>query len=140
MGDRGQVGEITGDEREGGLGAEKGCELFLEKLVSRALTPDQSGGKGANAERLERRGAVGFHTGMRRQAEIVVICEADEWLAAAFCILSKAIYRGEKRISEVEDGFPRQSKPLRSVVAEAVVSGHAERVPVAVRSGRRTVE
>jgi hypothetical protein len=49
---------------------------------------------------------------MVRQTEIIVVREADEMIAATFCFLTKAVDRREKRIAEIEDGFPGQSKAL----------------------------
>src|SRR5947209_17021726 len=77
---------------------------------------------------------------MCRKAQIIVVGEADEIIATAFGFLPETIDRGEERVAEVEDGFPRQSKAFGRVVAETVVSGHAERVPVEDRSGKGSIE
>jgi hypothetical protein len=80
--------------------------------MGRAFAADQTRGEGADAELIESIGGVGLHSRVRSKAEIIVIGETDEMVAAALGFCAKAIYRGEERISEVEDRFPRQSKAL----------------------------
>jgi hypothetical protein len=44
---------------------------------------------------------------MAGQAQIIIIGEADEIIAAPFRLLPETVERGEERVCKVEDGFPR---------------------------------
>ena len=116
-GDRRHIGEIAGDERQRAFHAEEFGDLRLERLVRRALAADEARGQRADAEAVDLALCFLADPRMIREAEIIVIGEADEMLALRLELGPQPVDLGEERIAELQQGVASKTEsPCRVIL------------------------
>ncbi len=76
--DKGDVGEVAAHERKRVVDVEKRCQVALERAVDRSLPADQTRGARADAAGHDHVACRLLDAQVALQAEIVVVCKADE--------------------------------------------------------------
>ena len=134
-GDGRDIGEITRDQRQRALEAQKVGDLRLERLMRAPFAANKPRGQRANPEIVEF--ALGLVDNARviREAEIVVIGEADEMLAGLFEICLQFVDLREERVRKFEQRVAGETEPPRRIVREASVLRHLN-IPPESRGAR----
>ena len=134
-GDRRDIGEIAGDQRQRALEAQELGDLRLERLVRAALAANQPRGQRADAEIVEFALGLGDDARVIGESEIVVIGEADEMLAGFFQIGLQFVDLREEGIGKFEQRVAGETEPPRRIVREASVLRHLN-IPPESRGAR----
>ena len=129
MAKQGHVRAIAADEGERVADAEEFRHFPLELAMAQTFAADQPGGPDTRAKRLDRLDRRAINLGMTRQAEIIVMGEADELAALGLGVGRQFIDRREIRIVDGQSVEIAEANPAFCVGVQTVAILRHEFVP-----------
>ena len=122
--DDGDVGEVTRDQRHHRFDADEIGQRLLEVLVAGPLAADEARGKGAEAGHVERVGGRRLDRRVVAEAEVIVIGEGHEALAARRGVLAGLVDGDEEGVVLGKIGAAGEAETLVGEIGEALLLVH----------------